>query len=139
MRVWIYLLRKGAYRDFLHIILKHTISNKLVSKVSAQKKGGKSYDSYKCVQISEVNGIVHPSTGMKDKYNHGKVKYHHDKDKYHKDKYHHGKVKYHHGKVKYHHGKVKYHHGKDKYHHGKDKYHHGKDKYHHGKVARTVP
>ena len=23
-RVWIYLLRKGAYRDFLHIILKHT-------------------------------------------------------------------------------------------------------------------
>ena len=33
-----YLLRKGAYRDFLHA---HIISNKLVSKVSAQKKGGK--------------------------------------------------------------------------------------------------
>ena len=27
----------------------HTISNKLVSKVFAQKKGGKSYDSYKYV------------------------------------------------------------------------------------------
>ena len=42
----IYLLRKGAYRDFLHIIFKHTtISNKLVSKVFAQKKGEKSYDN----------------------------------------------------------------------------------------------
>ena len=41
-----YLLRKGAYRAFLHIILKgYTISNKLVSKVFAQKKGEKSYDS----------------------------------------------------------------------------------------------
>ena len=44
-----YLLRKGAYRDISHIILKHTPSNKLVSKVSAQKKGGESYDSYKYV------------------------------------------------------------------------------------------
>ena len=35
------LLRKGAYRDISHIILAHTISNKLLSKVSAQKKGGK--------------------------------------------------------------------------------------------------
>ena len=35
-----YLLTKDAYRDFLHTILKHTISNKLVSKVSAQKKWG---------------------------------------------------------------------------------------------------
>ena len=42
--------RKGIYRDFLHIILKaHTISNKLVSKVFAQKKGKISYDSYKYV------------------------------------------------------------------------------------------
>ena len=50
MRVWLYLLRKGAYGDFLHIILKaHTISNKLVSKVFAQKKRGESYDSYKYV------------------------------------------------------------------------------------------
>ena len=41
LRVWIYLLRKSAYSDNSHIILKaHTISNKLVSKVSAQKKGG---------------------------------------------------------------------------------------------------
>ena len=44
-----YLLRKGAYRDNSHIILAHTISNKLVIKVSAQKKGGESYDSYKYV------------------------------------------------------------------------------------------
>ena len=40
-----YLLRKGAYRDISHHLKAHTISNKLVSKVSAQKKGGKSYDS----------------------------------------------------------------------------------------------
>ena len=32
-----HLLRKGVYEDISHIIL---ISNKLVSKVSAQKKGG---------------------------------------------------------------------------------------------------
>ena len=43
-----YLLRKGAYRDISHIIFKaHKISNKLVSKVSAQKTTEKSYDSYK--------------------------------------------------------------------------------------------
>ena len=30
----------------------HTISNKLVSKVFAQKKGGKSYDNSNIVQIS---------------------------------------------------------------------------------------
>ena len=37
-----YLLRKGAYRDISHIILikAHTISNKFISKISAQKKGG---------------------------------------------------------------------------------------------------
>ena len=41
--------------------IAHTISNKLVIKVSAKKKGGKSYDSYKlCVQISEVSGVVPP-------------------------------------------------------------------------------
>ena len=56
-----YLLRKGAYRDISHIILKHTISNKLTTKVSAQKKGGESYDSYNvCVQISVVSGVVPP-------------------------------------------------------------------------------
>ena len=32
--------KRCLYRDFLNIILNHTISNKLVSKVSAQKKGG---------------------------------------------------------------------------------------------------
>ena len=57
---WMYLLRKGDYRDISHIILNHTISNKLVSKVSAQKRGGKRYDSYKSVQISVVNGEVLP-------------------------------------------------------------------------------
>ena len=42
-----YLLRKGAYRDFFftYHFKAHTISNKLVSKVFAQKKGGKGYDS----------------------------------------------------------------------------------------------
>ena len=50
LRVWIYLLRKGAYRGlFIYHFKAHTISNKLVSKVSAQKKGEKSYDSYKYV------------------------------------------------------------------------------------------
>ena len=34
--------------------------NKIVSKVSAQKKGLESYDSYKCVQISVVSGLVPP-------------------------------------------------------------------------------
>ena len=43
MRVWIYLLRKGAYRDILNFkyhLKAHTISNMLVIKVSAQNKGG---------------------------------------------------------------------------------------------------
>ena len=37
-----YLLRKGAYRDFFftYYLKAHTIRNKLVSKASAQKKGG---------------------------------------------------------------------------------------------------
>ena len=34
---------------FTYHFKAHTISNKLVSKVFAQKKGGKSYDSYKYV------------------------------------------------------------------------------------------
>ena len=34
---------------FTYHLKAHKISNKLVSKVSAQKKGGKSYDSYKYV------------------------------------------------------------------------------------------
>ena len=37
--VWKYLLRKSAYRESLHIILKHTISNKLVSKYLHRRKG----------------------------------------------------------------------------------------------------
>ena len=40
--------------------LAHTTSNKLVSKVPAQKKGEKHYDSYKCVQILVVSGVVLP-------------------------------------------------------------------------------
>ena len=35
--------------DRLSSVKAHTISNKLVSKVSAQKKGGESYGSYKYV------------------------------------------------------------------------------------------
>ena len=61
-----YLLRKGAYTDITYHLKAHTISNKLVSKVSAQKKGGGgggggSYDSLKCVQISVFSGVVPPS------------------------------------------------------------------------------
>ena len=41
--------KKKVRIETLHIILKHTICNKLVSKVFAQKKGEKSYDSYKYV------------------------------------------------------------------------------------------
>ena len=44
-----YLLRKGAYRHCTYHLKAHTISNKLVIKVSAQKKVGESYDSYKYV------------------------------------------------------------------------------------------
>ena len=43
--------RKDAYRDISHVILieAHTISNKRVIKVSAQKNGEKHYDSNKYV------------------------------------------------------------------------------------------
>ena len=45
---WMYLLRKGAYmRLFTYHLKAHTISNKLVSNVSAQMKEGESYYSYK--------------------------------------------------------------------------------------------
>ena len=49
LRVWIYLLRKCAYRDFLHIILSTHNKQQTGIKISVQKKGGKSYDSYKYV------------------------------------------------------------------------------------------
>ena len=77
-----------VYRLFTYQLKAHTISNKLVSKVFAQKKGEKSYDSsnmcsnfggirliskvsaqkkgknsygsYKCVQISVVSHVVPP-------------------------------------------------------------------------------
>ena len=55
-----YLLRKDAYRDISHIIKAHTISNKLISKLSAQKKGGKSYDATNMFQISVINGQEPP-------------------------------------------------------------------------------
>ena len=60
LRVWIYLLRNGAYRDFLHL-KAHTISNKLVSKVFAQKKRKKVMAATICVQILVVSGEVSPS------------------------------------------------------------------------------
>ena len=41
--------RKPQNKHFTYHRKAHTISNKLVSKESAQKKGGKSYDSYKYV------------------------------------------------------------------------------------------
>ena len=50
--------KRCLLRHFTYHLKAHTISNKLISNVSAQKKGEKSYDSYKYVQISVVNGIV---------------------------------------------------------------------------------
>ena len=41
--------KRCLYRLFTYHLKAHTISNKLVSKVFAQKKGEKSYDSYKYV------------------------------------------------------------------------------------------
>ena len=41
--------KRCLYRLFIYHFKAHTISNKLVLKISAQKKGGKSYDSYKYV------------------------------------------------------------------------------------------
>ena len=41
--------KKCLYRLFIYHFKAHTISNKLVSKVFVQKKGEKSYDSYKYV------------------------------------------------------------------------------------------
>ena len=41
--------KRCLYRLFIYHFKAHTISNKLVSKVFAQKKGEKSYDSYKYV------------------------------------------------------------------------------------------
>ena len=52
--------KRSLKRYFTYHLKAHTISNKMVSKVSAQKKGGKSYDCYKCVQISVVSGSVLP-------------------------------------------------------------------------------
>ena len=41
--------KRCLHRLFIYHFKAHTISNKLVSKVFAQKKGEKSYDSYKYV------------------------------------------------------------------------------------------
>ena len=58
---WMYLLRKDAYkRLFTYHLKAHTISNKMVSKVSAQKKGGGLWQLQICVQISEVWGRIPP-------------------------------------------------------------------------------
>ena len=61
-----YLLRKGAYRDISHIILKHTISKMLVLKESAQKKSEKSYDSYK--YVFKLGGFRYSPTSMASEY-----------------------------------------------------------------------
>ena len=52
--------KKCLYRLFTYHLKSHTISNTLVIKVSAQKKGGREVMTAKkkiCVQISVVNGI----------------------------------------------------------------------------------
>ena len=41
--------KRCIYRLFIYHFKAHTVSNKLVLKISAQKKGGKSYDSDKYV------------------------------------------------------------------------------------------
>ena len=41
--------KRFLYRYFTYHLKVHTISNKMVPKVSAQKKGEESYDSYKYV------------------------------------------------------------------------------------------
>ena len=47
------------YRLFIYHFKAHTISNKLVLKISAQKKGKKSYDSSNmCSNFFVVSGIV---------------------------------------------------------------------------------
>ena len=47
-------------RLFTYHLKAHTLSNKLVSKVFAQKKGGEVLTAQICVQISVVSGIVPP-------------------------------------------------------------------------------
>ena len=59
-----YLLRKGAYRDFLHIILKHTqYATSWYQKYLHRRKGGRGgggggevMTAQICVQISVVSG-----------------------------------------------------------------------------------
>ena len=51
-----------SIETFYHL-KAHTISNKLVSKVSAQKKGGKVMTAQVCVQILVVTGAVPPIVG----------------------------------------------------------------------------
>ena len=61
----------------------HTISNKLVSKVSAQKKGEKSYDSYKYVfKFRWFRGVVPRLQG--NKYHHFWVDWYKDLSMAHK-------------------------------------------------------
>ncbi len=53
LRVWMDFLRKGAYRDFLHIILKHTQkATSWYQKYLHRRKGGKVMIAQICVQIS---------------------------------------------------------------------------------------
>ena len=44
-----YIFQEKVPIETFYISSSHTISNKLMIKVSAQKNGGKSYDSYKYV------------------------------------------------------------------------------------------
>ena len=60
---WMYLLRKGAYRDISHIFLKHTQSTSWYQKYLHRRKGGWGGGGggglwhYKCVQILVVSGV----------------------------------------------------------------------------------
>ena len=56
--------KRCLYRHFTYHLKAHTISNKLVSNIFAQKKGGKSYDSSNMCsnfgQILVVSDVVSP-------------------------------------------------------------------------------
>ena len=54
-----YLLRKDGYRDTYHL-KAHTISNKLISKVSAQEKGEKVMTATNMCSNFGVSGVVTP-------------------------------------------------------------------------------
>ena len=54
IRVWIYLLRKGAYRDFLHIIT-HNKQQAGIKSICTEERKKKLWQLQICVQIFVVS------------------------------------------------------------------------------------